>query len=382
MDSLPLEGLRVLDLSRLLPGPYCTRILSDFGAEVIRIEPPEGGDWLRDAGSMDGGMQWLFQALNTGKKSLKLNLKSQEGKQIFLQMVERADVLFETFRPEVMDRLGLGYEELSKVNPRLVYCSLTGYGAEGPYRERVGHDLNYIGLTGLLDLTGNRDGPPVIPATQVADIMGALWAAIGILLALQQRGRTGEGMRVEGTLLGAALSSLPVAISRQLGGRPMKRGDGDLSGELVCYNLYETKDGQYMSLGALEPKFWRNFCKMVGKEHLIGEQFAQAASGESVYDELCELFQARTRQEWVMFFEGEEVCCEPVYSLEEGLSCDPVQSLAMLMDDSLLPPLKLPRQWSQSFQPAPELGQHTHDLLHELDYSSEDIERFRTGGVI
>jgi crotonobetainyl-CoA:carnitine CoA-transferase CaiB-like acyl-CoA transferase len=230
MANPALEGLRVLDLSRLLPGPYCTKIFSDFGAEVIRIEPPEGGDWLRDAGAIDAGMAWLFQALNHGKKSLRLDLKSQEGRQIFLQLVETTDVLFEMFRPGVMQRLGLSYEELSKTNPRLIYCSLTGYGTEGSYQDRVGHDLNYIGLAGLLDLTGQPDGPPIIPATQVADIMGGLWAAIGVLLALHSRQVIGRGMKVEGSLLGAALASLPVGISGKMGSKQVGRGKGHLSG--------------------------------------------------------------------------------------------------------------------------------------------------------
>jgi alpha-methylacyl-CoA racemase len=381
METPPLEGLRLLDLSRLLPGPYCTQIFSSFGVEVIRIEPPEGGDWLREAGTLDASMGWLFQALNRGKKSLSLNLKSQKGGQIFLQLVETADVLFETFRPGVMERLGLGYEDLSLVNQGLIYCSLTGYGSDGAYRMRVGHDLNYIGLTGLLDLTGHKDGPPIIPATQVADIMGGLWAAVGILIALQSRRHTGRGMKVDGTLLGAALASLPVEISRKIGGKPTGRGRGDLSGGVVCYNVYETKDGGYMTLAALEPKFWVNFCRTVGKEHLIGSQFAQAVPGDKTYDEMLDLFQSLTKQEWIGLLSGIEACCEPVEPLEHALVSEPIHSLEMLKDKGLYPPIRLSTNPEAIPEDISQLGQHTSAILNELGYSDLEIARLRGEGI-
>ncbi|MEA3341238.1 MAG: CoA transferase, partial [Chloroflexota bacterium] len=230
---------RVLDLSRLLPGPYCSRILADFGAEVIKIERPGEGDWLRHMPPLAEGESVLFQNLNRGKKSLTLNLKSDTGRAIFLRLVETADALLEGFRPGVMERLGLGYETLSRTNPRLVYCSLSGYGQEGPYQQRAGHDLNYIGLAGLLDLTGAQEGPPTIPGAQVADLAGALWAAVGILLALLARERTGRGQRVDGSFLGAALSCLPAGIAQHAGRQAMERGSGNLTGGLICYHVYE-----------------------------------------------------------------------------------------------------------------------------------------------
>ena len=219
--------MRVLDLSLLLPGPYCSRIFADWGAEVIKVERPGQGDWLRHLPPLDpqGGEGLLFHALNRGKKSLTLNLKTAEGRAILHQLVETADLLLESFRPGVMERLDLGYEALAQINPRLVYCSLSGYGPAGPYRERAGHDLNYAGLAGLLDLTGSRGGAPTIPGAPVADLMGALWAAVGILLALLGREETGKGQRVDGSLLGGALSCLPLGIARYQGGQPMERGE-------------------------------------------------------------------------------------------------------------------------------------------------------------
>jgi len=382
MVVLPLEGLRVLDFSRLLPGPYATWILHSFGAEIIRIEPIEGGDWLRDVAKLDESMGWLFQSLNSGKKSVSLDLKSPAGKEIILSLIKTADVLFETFRPGVMDRLGLGYQQCSKIHPSLVYCSLTGYGTQGPYRDRVGHDLNYIGLTGLLDLNGLGEGPPVIPATQVADIMAGLWAVIGILTALNGRSVSGKGVHVKGSFLGSTLASLVVAISRIKGGKTMGRREGELFGGLVCYNVYETSDNRYMTLAALEPKFWSNFCRLVGKEHLIGEQFAPAKPAEPTYDEVCELFRSKTLQEWTSLLGDAEVCCEPVLSLAEGLSQVPVQNLGMLDEEGLLTPITFPSPYPRSRESVPELGQHTKEVLVELGYTTEEVERFKAKGVV
>jgi crotonobetainyl-CoA:carnitine CoA-transferase CaiB-like acyl-CoA transferase len=378
----PLDGLRVLDLSRLLPGPYCSRILADFGAEVVKIEPPGGGDWLRHVPPLEDGVGTLFRALNRGKKSLTLNLKSEEGRAILLRLVETADVLLEGFRPGVMERLGLGYERLAQANPRLVYCALTGYGPHGPYRDRPGHDLNYIGLAGLLDLTGEREGPPVIPGAQVADLAGALWAAIGILLTLVARERTGRGQRVDASFLGAALACLPVAVARQRGGQPMARGGSDLTGGVVCYQVYETADGRYVTLAALEPHFWAGFCRAVGREGLMGEQFAPAVPGQPAYEALRALFRSRTRQEWVDLLAEVDACCEPVYRLAEALASPPVQALRMVAAEGLLPPVRLSGQGERSAEPAPTLGQHTGALLVELGYTPAEVERLREQGIV
>ena len=373
---------RVLDLSRLLPGPYCSRILADFGAEVIRVERPGKGDWARHLPPLAEGESILFQALNRGKKSLTLNLKTDMGRAIFLRLAETSDVLLESFRPGVMERLGLGYETLAQANPRLVYCALSGYGPKGPYRERAGHDLNYIGLAGLLDLTGPREGPPAIPGAQMADLAGALWAAVGILMALLARERTGQGQRVDGSFLGAALSCLPVAVARRLGDQPAERGRTDLTGGLVCYQVYETRDGGYVTLAALELEFWAAFCQAVGREDLVGQQFAPAVPGEPAYEELCALFQTRTRQEWADTLAGVDGCCEPVYTLEESLASAPVQALEMLTCKGLLPPMWLSAQPPRPASPAPALGQHTVTLLAELGYDAAEVERLREQGVV
>jgi crotonobetainyl-CoA:carnitine CoA-transferase CaiB-like acyl-CoA transferase len=376
--------MRVLDLSRLLPGPYCSRILADFGFEVIKIERPGGGDWARYVPPLDpeSGQSLLFRALNRSKRSLTLNLKSSQGRAVLLQLVESADVLLESFRPGVMERLKLGYETLAQANPRLVYCALSGYGSEGPYRERAGHDLNYQGLTGLLDLTGTREGPPSLTGAPVADLAGALWAAIGILQALLEREQTGRGQRIDGSLLGGALSFLTLAITRQQGGQPMKRGRDDLNGGLVCYNIYQTKDGAYLTLAALEPDFWAIFCRTVGREDLFGQQLAPALPGEPAYEALCALFHSRTREQWLADLSGVDACCEPIYTVGEALASAPVQALGMLVDEGLLPPVRLSEHAEPSVVPAPALGHHTAELLDELGYGPAEIEELQQQGIV
>ena len=291
-------------------------------------------------------------------------------------------MLLETFRPGVMERLGLGYETLAQANPRLVYCSLSGYGPTGPYRERAGHDLNYQGLAGLLDLTGPRDGPPSMPGVALADLAGALWAANGILMALLERERSGQGQRVDSSLLGGALSLLPLAVAQLKGGQPPARGAGELSGGVVCYNLYETGDGGQMSLSALEPEFWSIFCQAIGREDLQGQQYAAALPGEPAYDELCALFLTKTRQEWIEVLGGLDACCDPVYSVEEALASAPVQALEMLTEEGLRPPVQLSSQPMRTGSTAPLLGEHTAAILAELGYDTARLEELQGQGVV
>jgi alpha-methylacyl-CoA racemase len=376
--------MRVLDLSRLLPGPYCSCILADLGMEVIKVERPGGGDWTRHAPPLDpaSGEGLLFGALNRGKKSMTLNLKSEQGRHILLRLCSAADVLLESFRPGVMDRLGLSYEAVARINPRLVYCSLSGFGSQGVYRERAGHDLNYQGLAGLVDLTGSRQGSPSVPGVPVADVAGALWATIGILHALFEREHSGQGQRVEASLLGGALSLLPLAVAGEMGGQPLQRGNSPLTGGIVCYNVYETQDGHFMTLSALEPEFWIAFCRAVDRQDLMEGQYAPAVTGDRTYEEICRLFRQRSRQEWVRLLDTADACCEPVHSVAEALVSPPVQALGMVSRSGLLPPLHLSARPGSVPQAAPALGQHTSEVLTELGYGAEDRARLADQGVI
>jgi crotonobetainyl-CoA:carnitine CoA-transferase CaiB-like acyl-CoA transferase len=281
-----------------------------------------------------------------------------------------------------MDRLGLCYETLIEINPRLVYCTLSGYGPTGPYRHRAGHDLNYVGLSGLLDLNGAHEGPPIVPGAPIADLSGALWAAVGILGALLQRESTGRGQRVDTSLLGGALSFLPLAVARATSDKPLRRGADDLTGGMVCYHIYETADGQFMTLAALEPEFWSAFCLAVGREDLLMDQFAPAQPDGRVYQELCSIFRGRSRQEWMEAFAEVDACCEPVYSLQEALVSEPVVELGMLAERGLFPPVQLSAAEVKPQMRSPRLGEHTASILTELGWSQADIGRLRDAGAI
>src|SRR3954451_22540274 len=267
-----LPGVRVLDLTSLLPGGFCTGLLADFGADVLKVEDTGLGDYVRWApprydGAEPSAASALLHALNRNKRSIRVNLKTDAGREVLLRLVHEADVLVEGFRPGVMDRLGVGYERLREENPGLVYCAITGYGQDGPYRDRSGHDMNYLGLVGLLGLTGDRGGPPVQSAGQIADLGGgALMAAIGILVALRERDRSGEGQLVDASMADGALSWLAMVAARFFAeGRAPRRGSVELAGSLLCYRPYRCSDG-WVTLGALEPEFWQAWCRGVERE--------------------------------------------------------------------------------------------------------------------
>ncbi len=254
----PLNGVRVLDLSRLIPGPFCTLILSDLGASVDKLEDPHVGDYLRVFPPMKRGLSGRFNALNRDKRSLCLDLKKPEGRDALLRLARHYDVVVESFRPGVLDKLGVGFAALARENPRLVMLSISGYGQDGPLRDRAGHDLNYIALGGVLGVAGPPDRPPPTPAVQLADIAGgALFGAVGILAALYERERTGRGQQVDVSMCEGALAFLiPELGSYDAAGTPPRRGGELLIGGAACYGVYRTKDGRFLSVGALEPKFW------------------------------------------------------------------------------------------------------------------------------
>ncbi|MEM1418393.1 MAG: CaiB/BaiF CoA-transferase family protein [Myxococcota bacterium] len=313
----PLAGLRVLDLSRLLPGPFATMILADLGAEVVKVEDPRGGDYLRIMPlSAPGRPNVVFEALNRGKKSVVLDLKKPEGRDALLALVAEADVLLESFRPGVMERLGLGWDVLHAANPRLVACALTGYGADGPLRDRAGHDLNYLARAGVLGMSGPPDAPPQVPGVQVADMSGGLYAVIAILAALQGRGQDGEGRQLDVGLCESSLSMGLFGLGLAAGGSHLGRGADILTGGIAPYGTYATKDGGHVALAALEPKFWMAFCAGVGLTPSL-EDVRPGPHQDARRAELAAIFAERTRDEWAAFGAEHDCCLEPVLRPDE-----------------------------------------------------------------
>jgi alpha-methylacyl-CoA racemase len=390
-----LEGMRVLDLSRLLPGGFCSLLLADFGAEVLKVEDTGMGDYIRwsppyHEGAEESAKSALFLALNRGKRSVRLNLKEERGREVLLRLAREYDVLLESFRPGVLDRLGVGYERLRQENPGLVYCAITGYGQTGPYTRRSGHDMNYLGLNGLLGLTGEAGGPPVQSAGQIADIGGgAQMAAFGILAALRERDRSGEGQLVDVSMFDGSLSWLALVAARYLAdGEPPRRGDLELAGRLICYRPYACRDG-WVTLGALEPKFWQAFCRGVGREDLVDSQFERP--GSDAHGEVERIFLERTREDWRRFAAEHDCCLEPLLELDEALDSELVRAREMLVEleqpgtdgvRQIGVPVKLTRTPAGPPSPGPALGEHTAEVLAALGYSEEEIGALEESGAV
>ncbi len=382
-----LKGIRVLDLTRLLPGPLLTLFLADLGAEVIKIEDTEQGDYLRWMLLSGNGQNNLFSVLNRDKKGIRLNLKLPDGIEVFKELSRRADVIVEGFRPGVMDKLGVGYPAIKEVNPAIVYCSLSGYGKDGPYSSCAGHDLNYIGVAGALGVTGGRNRP-VIPGVQIGDIGGGSLTAFGaIMLGLYNKERTGKGMYLDIAMTDSLLSFMAPYLPYLK--TDMKRGEMELSGSIPSYNVYRTRDGKFVTLAALEPKFWDRFLRMVDRTDLREDQLARGRDFERVYNELQQVFQSKTREEWVEFFKDEDVCVAPVNEIDEIMEDPHIVSRGMFgyagIGDTRSLTIMNPFYRDRQLRPrekAPEAGEHTVEILRQAGYSEQRIEQLKKNGAI
>ena len=381
-----LEGIKVLDLSRLLPGPFASMILADFGADVIKLEEPQVGDPARWAAE-SGGESPLFAAVNRNKRSLTLNLKEPRGLEVFHRLVAQVDVVLESFRPGVTERLGVDYKRASEVNPTIIYCSLTGYGQDGPLAGRSGHDINYIALAGALGLTVDDKGKPTIPGLQVADMAGALMAVIAIQAALIARARTGRGQYIDLSMTDTVLSLMPVFAAGYFAGRPESPDKRyELTGARPYYGVYRTKEGRYMALGALEPKFWENFCTAVNRPDLKRRQFDEGKKREEVFNSLRRMFGSKTQAEWCEVFAGHDACCEPVLSFGEAVTHPNTAARQMVGREGdggqrLNNPAKFSASPTGPYRPAPALGEHTGEILREFGFSEQESQQLARRGV-
>jgi len=364
-------------------------LLADMGADVLKIEAPGEGDYMRWNPPMLKNMSALFAAINRNKRSMTLNLKHEEGKKVFSKLISEYDVLLEGNRPGVMDRLGFGYDTVSKLNPRMVYCSISGYGQDGPYRDAVGHDINYIGIAGALAMTGLRGGPPVVPAVQIADLAGgAMFAAIGILAALLGRALTGKGRFVDVSMTDGVVSWLSIHAAKHFAdGDNLERGQMRLSGQFPCYGVYQTKDGRYITLGALEEKFWVNFCRAIEREDLIERQFDDSDGPSGTRRQVADILARRTLGEWLEYLRPYDICVGSAHSIEEVFRDPHVLHRKMFFEtdhptEGRLKQLGMPVKFSEYNErierlPAPLLGEHTEQVLRGIGYSAEEIHCLR-----
>ena len=387
MRPKPLDGVRVLDLTRLLPGPVATLHLADMGADVVKIEDTETGDYARATGPARGRSSVFFQLVNRNKRAIRLDLKQPQGREVLLRLAKGAEILVEGFRPGVMARLGVGYDELAAVNPRLVYCSITGYGQDGPYADRAGHDINYIGYAGVGDQIGTEEAP-VVPNFQIADLLGgALTPVMGMLAALIDARSSGRGRRIDVAMTDAVFAHaiLPLVGFLERGKAP-GRGTGMLGGGLPCYNVYRTRDGRHLAVGALERKFWETLCDILGCPELKEKHIVYGEEARPVRERLAEIFASRAQREWAELFARADCCVSPILTIDEALANEQLRSRGMSVVQDGLTQFASPVKFSEfEFsieRPAPGSGEHTDEILREAGYGDAEIEALRKSGAI
>ncbi len=388
-----LQGLRVIDLTRLLPGGFCTQILADLGADVLKIEEPGRGDYNRSFEPLAKEESGSFLLLNRNKKSMTLNLKSDQGKEIFLALVENADIVVEGFRPGVMDRLGLQYSVLKERNPKLIYCAISGFGQDGPYRLKSGHDLNYMALAGVLPLFGRKGEDPIVPGLSIADVGGGSMPAItGILAAVIARFRSGKGQSIDISMTDGAMSWLSYHGADYLFGNvEPKGGERPFIGQAPSYNVYRCADGKHVALGIIEKHFWERFCDAVELEDLKAEQWPEGARADLQFERLSKLFATMERDEWVERLEDVDIPFSAVLNVGEAFADEHSVHRKMLMSvdhpvEGKIPqlgfPIKMTGTPCQIHSPPPMLGEHSAGELATLGYSEAEIEELRKQKII
>jgi crotonobetainyl-CoA:carnitine CoA-transferase CaiB-like acyl-CoA transferase len=396
--TMALEGIKVVDLSRLAPGPYCSMLLGDLGADVLLVEAPSGSVAPSGGGGGEEGRAAAVQRrrahnpLGRNKRSIVVNLKEEAGREVVHRLVRDADVFLEGFRPGVVDRLGVGYDRVSEINPRIVYCSLSGYGQTGPYRELVGHDINYISVGGALGGIGRPGSKPAIPHNTIADFAGGgLMSAFAILAALIARDRTGRGQYLDMSMSDGVLYLLASQTGGVLGGGPAPTpGQRGLGGGSPHYDVYECADGKWISLGSLEPHFWANLCEVAGRPDMLPYEF-EVAKHDEFGEHLAQMFKTKTRDEWFEALREVDLCIAPVLALDEALANEHHRAREMVVEVEdahfgRVPQVGVGPKLSETpgsvRSTAPEPGAQTDDVLSGLGYSREEIDSLRERGVV
>ncbi len=393
----PLKGIRILDLTRLYPGPLGTMMLADMGAEVIKIEDMNTPDYMRFYPPYIKSESAGYLAVNRSKLSVALNLKVKSGVDIFFSLLKTADIVVEQFRPGVLDEMGLGYEAARRVKDDIIYVFLTGYGQNGPYAKDAGHDINYIGYSGILATTGSRKTGPIIPGPQIADVAGgAYMTIIACLSALWAREKTGQGQKVDVSMLDAILPLMTLQMAHYyaagLAPDPGEAAlEAALSGGLACYGVYRCADGKYIALGTLEEKFWKSFCEMVRRPEWIDKQFVIGEEAERLRGAIAALFKTRARDEWIAAAKEYDTCLTPVLEIGE-IEADPQVQVRNMIIEQTHPvcgkikgigvPLKFSKTPAKPVGPAPSLGRDTAAIMEEIGYKPEEIKTLREEGVI
>jgi len=386
----PLDGIKILELVRVAPGAFTTMMLADMGADVLKVEtPPTAPPELGSAAAAAEARRAAFSFVNRNKRSIALNLKHPDGQKLLHQLAADADVMVEGFRPGVMARLGGDYDTLSQINPRLIYCSLSGFGQDGPYQQYPAHDINFLAIGGVLNLIGQADRPPAIPLNIVADYAGAsMHGVMGILMALLARQHTGRGQFVDVSYLDTTMSLLaatPVLRDYFFNGASCGRGAGALGGSYPYYAIYETADHNLLSVGCTELWLWENFCRAIGREDLAQhalkpDHFASVADSASLQakQEVQDIMRQKTRDEWFEYFKGNNVCVGPVYTVEEMVDDPQVQARNMVVNiedaryGHVRQPgiaIKLSDTPGRIRHTGPSIGEHTGEVLSALGYS-------------
>lgn len=392
--SAPLTSLKILDFTTLLPGPFASMMLADMGAEVVRVEAPHRPDGIRFVPPFDEDISAWHGVLNRSKRSLALDLKQPGATEVVKRLVGEGgyDIVLEQFRPGVMERLGIGYEVLRQVNPRLIYCAITGYGQTGPYKDRAGHDNNYLAMAGVMSHTGRREGGPVPLGVQIADVGGgSLGATTAVLAAVIERTHSGEGQLVDVSMFDMAVAWHSHVISQYLvGGMVPERESWHLNGGSF-YDYYETADGRFLSVGSLEPKFWTGFCHAIGRPDLVNAGLTpDAATQQRVKAEVRQVVGERPLSHWTALFAELDVCVEPVLTVPEMLDHPHTQARKLVVhvpkpngqsQAQIAMPIKFSRSHSNYKHIGAHLGAHTDEILTEIGYNESDIDRLRQKGV-